>query len=46
MNSLAEKSILHYERYLDTIKDKGKMPARFPVSVVRPALIAYFHLAR
>ena len=22
------------------------MPSRFPVSVVRPALIAYFHLAR
>ena len=50
VNSLAEKSITYFERYLDTIKegvgDGKKMPNRFPVSVVRPALIAYFHLAR
>ena len=50
VNSLAEKSIAYFERYLDTIKqgdgNSKKMPNRFPMSVVRPALIAYFHLAR
>ena len=51
VNSLAEKSISYFERYLDTIKNcdgdgTRKMPNRFPMSVVRPALIAYFHLAR
>ena len=48
VNSLAEKSIAYFERYLDTIKEgvEKKMPSRFPMSIVRPALIAYFHLAR
>jgi hypothetical protein len=40
--------VFYFERYLKTLEtsDQGKLPDRFSGSIVRPALIAYFHLAR
>ncbi len=48
INLLTLKAIAYFERYLETLKtgEGGTMPSRFAGSIARPALIAYFHLAR
>ncbi|XP_018571716.1 KIF1-binding protein homolog [Anoplophora glabripennis] len=47
MNSLVEKSILQYNNFIDSFKDKvtGKLPDKLPEDVEKPFLQAYFHIA-
>jgi tetratricopeptide (TPR) repeat protein len=47
INSLVELSIAAFRAYLATLnKEDGTPPDKYPAENVRPALVAFFHLAR
>ena len=48
VNTLIDRGINYFISYLETLKDSktGEMPQEFYHDSVRPALVAYFHLAR
>lgn len=47
INSLVEKSIFHYNNFINSFKDKvtGKLPEKLSDEVEKPFLQAYFHIA-
>ncbi|XP_036592756.1 KIF-binding protein isoform X1 [Trichosurus vulpecula] len=47
INSLAQSAIKYYELFLDSLKDPNKVfPEQLGEDVLRPALVAKFHIAR
>ncbi|GFT55469.1 KIF-binding protein [Nephila pilipes] len=47
INSIALKGIHHFQKFIDSFKDKeGKLPDVFSDDVVRPVLIAHFYIGR
>ena len=46
VNSLIDSSIETFKKYLGTLNTKDEPLKKYPEDSVRPALVAYFHLAR
>ncbi|TRY63637.1 hypothetical protein TCAL_00816 [Tigriopus californicus] len=47
VNTNVSKAVSFFKAYLDSLQNKeGHMPDPFPAEICRPALVAYFHLAR
>lgn len=47
VNANVAKAVSYFKAYLDSLQNKdGIMPDPFPTEICRPALVAYFHLAR
>ncbi|GBP73545.1 KIF1-binding protein [Eumeta japonica] len=46
INSLCEKSIENYERFITSIKNNGKLPEKLDYDVIRPVVTAYCIIAR
>uniref|UniRef100_A0A4X2LDS9 KIF-binding protein n=1 Tax=Vombatus ursinus TaxID=29139 RepID=A0A4X2LDS9_VOMUR len=47
INSLAQSAIKYYELFLDSLRDPNKVfPEQLSEDVLRPALVAKFHIAR
>lgn len=46
INQITNQSIRFFQSFMDSLKHQGEMPETFDEDLVRPALIAHFHVAR
>ena len=46
INHLIDQSVKYFQGFIDSLKSKGSLPKTYDETVVRPALVAHFYIAR
>ena len=46
INYLVDQAVKYFQGFIDSLKSKGSLPGTFDETLVRPALVAHFYIAR
>ena len=46
INHLVDQAVKYFQGFIDSLKSKGSLPKTYDETLVRPALVAHFYIAR